>query len=159
MNVCLKILRLSSGEENFSWNFVPLDQIFSRHGKMNDKENGENVVNDEEKEEAVSNIDELVDDNIDTIYGKEIALSYIATERNVKTTNTNRNSKYYDESKRTVHKSTNNNCEQLIYGPSWSTGANFGDLVCFGATILIVLLLLSILIFYVFKDNERDIDT
>ena len=44
------------------------------------------------------------------------------------------------------------NCKKA----SWSTEANIGDKVCLGATIIIVILLISVLIFYVFKDHERE---
>ena len=36
----------------------------------------------------------------------------------------------------------------------WSTSASVSDVVCLGATLVIVLIQLSVLIFYVFKDHE-----
>ena len=37
---------------------------------------------------------------------------------------------------------------------TWSTNASISDVVCLGATLIIVVIQLSILIFYVFKDHE-----
>ena len=37
---------------------------------------------------------------------------------------------------------------------TWSTNASIGDVVCLGATLIIVIIQLSVLIFYVFKDHE-----
>ena len=37
---------------------------------------------------------------------------------------------------------------------TWSTNASIGDVVCLGATLVIVVIQLSVLIFYVFKDHE-----
>ena len=36
----------------------------------------------------------------------------------------------------------------------WSTKASVGDVVCLGATFIIVVIQLSVLIFYVFKDHD-----
>ena len=36
----------------------------------------------------------------------------------------------------------------------WSTKATFGDVVCLGATLIIVIIQLSVLIFYVFKEYD-----
>ena len=37
---------------------------------------------------------------------------------------------------------------------TWSTNASIGDVVCLGATLIIVILQLSVLVYYVFKDHE-----
>ena len=42
------------------------------------------------------------------------------------------------------------------HAEAWSTGANRGDVVCLGATFIIVVLQLCVLVFYIFKDHERD---
>ena len=157
MNVCLKLLRLLSGKEKFPSNFVSLHQLFCRHGTMTDNDSGNKVMEDPER--VVLGVEKSMDNNIDKICGKEIELTNITKESSINSSKTTDGLKQCDERNKTRHRKTKNNCEQLIYKPSWSTGANIGDLICFGATILIVLLLISILIFYVFKDNETDIDT
>ena len=37
---------------------------------------------------------------------------------------------------------------------TWSTSASVSDTVCLGATLIIVLIQLSVLVFYLFKDKE-----
>ena len=50
---------------------------------------------------------------------------------------------------------TNDNAvDTAKHNQTWSTGASVSDVVCLGATVIIVLIQLSVLIFYVFKDHE-----
>ena len=88
---------------------MPLHQLFSRHATMTDKDNDDNVL-EEEEEEIVINVQKLMDDNIETIYGKEMALSNIAKERSINTSKTTESSKHCDTRNQSRHKTTKNNC-------------------------------------------------
>ena len=46
--------------------------------------------------------------------------------------------------------------ERLIYDPSASIFQNFGEVVCVGATAIIIILLLCILLFFEFKDHDDE---
>ena len=50
----------------------------------------------------------------------------------------------------------NNFNERLKYDPSASIFQNFGEVVCVGATAIIIILLLCILLFFEFKDHGDD---
>ena len=63
---------------------------------------------------------------------------------------------------RNAYKSTkNNNIDrkggQMNCNAAWSTQANVSDAVCLGSTFIIVILQLSVLVFYLFKDKRSDI--
>jgi hypothetical protein len=134
---------------------------------MAKKENYDNILKGEKTEKIVNNKDQLmyIDEhhinriNLNAMYTTEIAQNYMAGKGSIKIWKTTGSSKQICISNRSTQTTTTNNCEQPVYNPFWSTGADVGDVVCFGAISLIVLLLLSILIIYVFKDNERDIET
>ena len=50
-----------------------------------------------------------------------------------------------------------NNCnDRILYDPSASIFQNFGEVVCVGATAIIILLLLCILLFFEIKDHDDD---
>ena len=49
-----------------------------------------------------------------------------------------------------------NNAEQTSHKPMWSTNASISDVLCLGATLMIVIIQLSVLVFYVFKDHENE---
>ena len=46
--------------------------------------------------------------------------------------------------------------EELKHIETWSTKASIADIVCLGATAVIVIIQLCILVFYVFKDHETE---
>ena len=52
---------------------------------------------------------------------------------------------------------TNNCDERLKYDPSASIFQNFGEVVCVGATAIIIILLLCILLFFEFKDHDEEV--
>ena len=77
------------------------------------------------------------------------------------------NKNVLDKSKDTLQynelKEKANKCEVIIHNSStndklahqnqpWSTNANSGDVVCLGATLIIVIIQLSVLVFYVLKE-------
>ena len=45
--------------------------------------------------------------------------------------------------------------ERLFYDPSASIFQHFGEVVCVGATAIIIILLLCILLFFEFKDHDE----
>ena len=134
---------------------------------MTNENNFDIVLKVEEGEEVRMNVYQLVDidedhidrGNLDASHSKEIARKDIPGEESIDTSITTRSSKHLYISNKPTQVTSKNNCEQLVYNPSWSTGADVSDVICFGATVLIVLLLLSLLVFYVLKDHEMDIET
>ena len=48
------------------------------------------------------------------------------------------------------------NAEQKNPKPTWSTSASKSDMICLGATLIIVIIQLSVLVFYLFKDKETE---
>ena len=166
MNASLKILRLSSVEDNFSGNLVSLDILLSKHATMTNKDNCDNVLKSKETEEVMMNEDQLmyIDEdhidrsNVDTIYSEVIARNSTQDTGSIKASKTTGSSQHIYINNRITQRTTKNNCDQQVYNPSWSTGPDIGDVVCFGATSLIMILLLSLLVFYVYKDNESDME-
>ena len=53
-----------------------------------------------------------------------------------------------------IEKNVHDNDGRNTYTQTWSTRASIGDVVCIGATFIIVIIQLCVLIFYVFKDHE-----
>ena len=180
MNVCLKLLRFlsiyKSGEEDHSWNFLEVHQLFSKRTTMSSNEENKKT-DDLEATEDKGSIRFIDQDSVDEleISVEELASDTVLRSNGLITTNNkdrgdvvwaSTNSQHLFEpseasKKRSAKIETSiTDFDNLKYkSTSWSTDANFGDIVCFGATLMIVMLLISILIFYVFKDNERDVDT
>ena len=50
----------------------------------------------------------------------------------------------------------NKDHDRIIYDPSVSIFQNFGEVVCVGATAIIIILLLCILLFFEIKDHDDD---
>ena len=50
----------------------------------------------------------------------------------------------------------NKDHDRIIYDPSASIFQNFGEVVCVGATAIIIVLLLCILLFFEIKDHDDD---
>jgi len=46
--------------------------------------------------------------------------------------------------------------EEIKHMETWSTKASIADVVCLGATAVIVIIQLCVLVFYVFKDHETE---
>ena len=46
--------------------------------------------------------------------------------------------------------------EEIKHIETWSTKASTADVVCLGATAVIVIIQLCVLVFYVFKDHEKE---
>ena len=179
MNVCLKLLRFlsiyKSGEEDHLWNFLEVHQLFSKRTTMSSTE-GNKKTDDLEANEDKGSIRFIDQDSVDEleISVEELASDTVLRSNCLKTTDNrdngevvwaSTNSQYLfkpsEASKKCSEKIENSitDFDNLKYkSTSWSTDANCGDIVCFGATLMIVMLLISILIFYVFKDNERDAD-
>ena len=56
-----------------------------------------------------------------------------------------------------INNEEENTCNgRLIYDPSASIFQHFGEVVCVGATAIIIILLLGILLFFEFKDHDED---
>ena len=156
MNVCLRLLKLSTIEQDLSSNFATLDQLFSRHQTMNeDCFDKDDQGGFREKEEVVINVDSLRSEQ-DQISRKNVEgdLNSIKSEEKVLVQRTPIISNTIQANHIQKLKSAHKHCDP--YPPSWSTSANFSDVVCLGATVLIVTLLISVLIFYVFKDHEEE---
>ena len=156
MNVCLRLLKLSTIEQDLSSNFATLDKLFSRHQTMNeDCFDKDDQGGFREKEEVVINVDSLRSEQ-DQISRENVEgdLNSIKSEEKVLVQRTPIISNTIQANHIQKLKSTHKHCDP--YPPSWSTSANFSDVVCLGATVLIVTLLISVLIFYVFKDHEEE---
>ena len=156
MNVCLRLLKISTIEKNLSFNFATLDQLFSRHQTMS-----EDIFDTDdqggfgEKEEVIINADSLRSEN-DELSRKsfDCDINFVKSKEKYSLSRTSISPNITESNLRQKSKCIKKHCDS--YPPYWSTGANFSDIVCLGATVLIVSLLISVLIFYVFKDHEEE---
>ena len=159
MSICFKLLRFPSVDENFSLNLVSLDQLFSSDGIMTRKDTCEPPKIP--KNEIAINVESFLDIDSDITDGDRItSCSSKADETTIGCTSkdTPSTSKNIKPCKgHSVQIDTiGNNHDPRYNKQSYSTGVDTSDVICFGATVLIVTLLISILIFYVFKDHETN---
>ena len=155
MNVSLRSLNLSTIEEIISYYLPTFNQLFFETRTMNEdcieQPGREGFVGNEE---VVISVDSLMneDDNClseksDSFKNKEdnAAIPKISVCQNA-----------IEPNNRRKQNCSKMRSESFSHSQTWSTSANFSDIVCLGATVLIVTLLISVLIFYVFKDNEEE---
>ena len=155
MDVSLRSLNFPTIEEIISCYLPTFNQLFFESRTMNEdsfeQPGKEGFIGNQE---VVISVDSLIneDDNClseksDSFKNKEdnAAITKISVCQNA------------TESNNRLKPNISKMCsESLSHPQAWSTSANFSDIVCLGATVLIVTLLISVLIFYVFKDNEEE---
>ena len=157
MNASLRSLNLSTIEEIISYFLPTFNQLFSESRTMNEdvvKPSGrEGFV---EKEEVVINVDSLINEDDYNLSEKSALDSFKNKEDNAAIPKISVCQNAIEPNNRQKRNSSKMCSESFSHSQAWSTSANFSDIVCLGATVLIVTLLISVLIFYVFKDNEEE---
>ena len=155
MNVSLRSLNPSTIGEIISYYLPTFNQLFFESRTMNEdsfKQSGrEGFV---ENEEVVINVDSLINEDDNCL--SEKSDSFKNKEDNAAITKISVCQNAIESNNRRKRNSSKMCSESLSHPQAWSTSANFSDIVCLGATVLIVTLLISVLIFYVFKDNEEE---
>ena len=157
MNICLRLFKNSTNVKNTSFNLQIFTQLFSKDRTMNGDFIEENIPSGlDGDEEVVINVDTL--ENKDYIYANENScLDMNSIDKNASFSKTSKSKNSIELSQRLKTKNSEIDYDTHSKPPNWSTSANFSDLICLGATVLIVTLLISVLIFYVFKDHEKDL--
>ena len=157
MNVSLRSLNPSTTEEIISYYLPTFYQLFFESRTMNEESfeqsGGEGFV---ENEEVVINVDSLINEDDNCSSEKSDLGSFKNKEGNAAITKISLCQNAIESNNRRKRNSSKMCSETLSHPQAWSTSANFSDIVCLGATVLIVTLLISVLIFYVFKDNEEE---
>ena len=143
--------------KNSSYNLQTFNRLLSKGRTMNGDFTEEDIPSGGDgDEEVVMNVDTL--ENKDYIYvNKNCSLDMNSTDKNATFSKTLKSQNSMEFSQQLQMKSPAMNFNLQSKPPAWSTSANFSDLICLGATVLIVTLLISVLIFYVFKDHEKDL--
>ena len=157
MNICLQFFKNLPNVKNNSSNLQTFDQLFSKGQTMNGDFIEENIPRGfDGKEEVVINVDML--ENKDYVCVNENSCHKMnSIDKNASFSKTSKRPNSIEFSQQLKTKSPAMNFNLQSKPPAWSTSANFSDLICLGATVLIVTLLISVLIFYVFKDHEKDL--
>ena len=157
MNICVRLFKNFTNVKNSSFKLQTFDQLLSKDQTMNGNFIEESIPDGlDGKEGVVINVDTL--ENKDYIYVNENScLDMKSIDKNASFSRRSKSENSIEFSQRLKTKSTAICFDPLSKPPTWSTSANFSDLICLGATVLIVTLLISVLIFYVFKDHEKDL--
>ena len=157
MNISLRLFNDLTNVKNSSFNLQTSNQLFSKGRTMNGDFIEENIPSGlDGDDEVVINVDTL--ENKDYIYvNKNCSFDMNSTDQNATFSKTFKSENSMEFSQQLKTKSPAVYLDPHSKPPTWSTSANFSDLICLGATVLIVTLLISVLIFYVFKDHEKDL--
>ena len=158
MDVCLRLLKTLTIEENFQSNLPNTNQLLSKRQTMNGESiEDENIQGGERKEEVVIKVDAL--QNKDDKHLNEhfnLSLNSVEDDDNTLTSKRSKCKNSMESNHEFKAKSASLQSDPHSNPPTWSTSANFSDIICLGATVMIVTLLISVLIFYVFKDHEKE---